>query len=61
MGIMSDAGCYSGLLNLTPWAPKLSLCSSHKQELCSVGQALGGVLQMSQNISEECMAEATTT
>lgn len=64
ISIISVAGCYSGLLllNFTPWVPKLSLlCASHSQELCSVGQALGGVLQMTQSISEECMAEAATT
>lgn len=64
MSIISVAGCYSGLLllNFTPRVPKLSLlCASHNQELCSVGQALGGVLQMSRNISEEWMAEAAMT
>lgn len=64
MSIISVAGCYSGLLllNFTPRVPRLSLlCASHNQELCSIGQALGGVLQVSQSISEECMAEAATT
>lgn len=64
MSIISVAGCYSGLLllNFTPRVPRLSLlCASHNQELCSIGQALGGVLPVSQSISEECMAEAATT
>lgn len=63
MSIISVTGCYSGLLllNFTPGVPNSLLCASHNQELCSVGQALGGVLQMSQDISEECMAEADMT
>lgn len=51
MSIISVAGYYSGLLllNFTPRLPELSLlCASHNQELSSVWQALGGVLQISQ-------------